>query len=199
MVTVERKGQTMFVLKMLARHLMALPPPEQRVDEHTEQRVNDLVNQITISDIQRVSNAPPTMVANNPTSKRILQAGARTHQCTTRRNTPGVLPQIVRPVTVPPLTPLHVPHIIAEVSTLAKAHKAIQRRAEKHNKGSQINTQRRSTSFTNGEPHIRLQNNRIISQMAMNMLHLDDLNNNPTPFTPTKLLPPPAQPMNLEH
>lgn len=81
----------------------------------------------------------------------------------------------------------------------AKAHKVIQRRAKKHKKGSTINTQWQSTCLINGEPHIRLQNNRIISQMAMNMLLLDNLNNNQTPFTPTKLLPPPAPPMNLEH
>jgi hypothetical protein len=139
------------------------------------------------------------MVANTPTSKRIVQAGTRTHQCATQRNTPGVLPQIVRPITIPPPTTFYVPHIIEEVSTLAKAHKVIQKRAEKCKKGSQINTQQRSTCLTNGKSHIRLQNNCIISQMAMNMLHLDDLNNNPTPFTPTRLLPPPAPPMNLEH
>ena len=99
-VAVGRNGRTLRVLKLLARHLDSFfngtppPNPEQRVDEHTEQRVNDLGNQITIPDIQRVSNAPPTMVANNPTSKQILQAGtSRTHQCTTRRNTPIVLPQ----------------------------------------------------------------------------------------------------------
>ena len=33
----------------------------------------------------------------------------------------------------------------------------------------------------------------------MNMLLLYNLNNNLTPFTPTKLLTPPALPMNLEH
>ena len=81
----------------------------------------------------------------------------------------------------------------------AKAHKVIQRRAEKHKKGSQINTQRRSTRLTNGEPHMRLQNNRIISHMTMNMLLLDNINNNPMLFTPTRLLPPPAPHMNLEH
>ena len=116
---------------------------------------------------------------------------------TNAQNTPGVLPQIVRPVTVPLPTPFHVPHIIEEVSTLAKAHKVIQRRAEKHK--SQIYTQWQSTRLTNGEPHIRLQNNRIISQMAMNMLLLDDLNNNPMPLTPMRLLPSPAPTMNLEH
>ena len=69
----------------------------------------------------------------------------------------------------------------------------------KHKKASQINTQQRSTRLTKGKPHIRLQNNHIISQMAMNMLLFDDLNNNPLLFTPTKLLPPPAPPMNLKH
>ena len=119
---------------------------------------------------------------------------------TNAQNTPGVLPQIVRPVTIPHPTPFHVPHIIEEVSTLAKAHKVIHRRAEKHKKGSQINTQLQTTRLsTNGEPHTRLQNNRIISQMAMNILLLDNLNNSPMPFTSTRLIPPPTPPMNLEH
>ena len=112
------------------------PPsnPEQRVDEHTEQRVNDHSNQITIPDVQRVSNAPPTMTANNPTSKIVLQAGKRTHQCTTRRNPLSKLPLILHPGTAPSPTPFHVPHIIEEVSTSTKVHKVIQRRAEKHKK-----------------------------------------------------------------
>ena len=139
MVTVGRIGRTVCVLKMLAQHLNAFfngtPPP------NPEQRLNDHGNQIAIPDIQRVSDAPPTMMANNPTSTRILQTGTRTHQCTTWRNTHGVLPQIVRPVTAPPHTPFHVPHIIEEVSMSAKVQQVIQRRAPKHNKGSQINTQ----------------------------------------------------------
>ncbi len=93
-----------------------------------------------------------------------------------------------------PLTP----HIIEEVSTSTKAHKVIQRRTGNYKKASQINMQWRSTRLTNNKPHIRLQNNRIISQMAMNMLPLNSLNNDPTSFTPTKLLLPPA-PMNLKH
>ena len=35
--------------------------------------------------------------------------------------------------------------------------------------------------------------------MAMNVLLLDNLNNDPTPLTPMNLLWPPAPPMNLEH
>ena len=97
----------------------------------------------------------------------------------TWRNTPGALPHIVRPIPVPPPTPFHVPHIIEEVSTSAKTHKVIQRRTAKHKKGSHINTQWRSTCLTNGKPHIQLQNSHIISQMAMNMLLLDNLNNEP--------------------
>ena len=121
------------------------PIPEQRVEEHTEQRVNDLVNQYILTDIQRVSNAPSTMAANNPISKRVLQVGTRTHQHTTWRSKPGVLPQTVCPIILPTPTPFHVPRIIKEVSTLAKACKVIQRRAEKHKTASQTNMQWRST------------------------------------------------------
>jgi hypothetical protein len=60
---------------MLARHLGAYlngtppPIPEQRVEEPVGQMVSDIVDQILILDIQKVSDAPPTMIPNNPTLK----------------------------------------------------------------------------------------------------------------------------------
>jgi hypothetical protein len=39
----------------------------------------------------------------------------------------------------------------------------------------------------------------MITQEAINMLLMDDLQNNTEPFTPTKLAPPPTSLMNFEH
>ena len=60
-------------------------------------------------------------------------------------------------------------------------------------------TPRHSTRLTNQDNHVRFCNSRIISQEALNLLLLDDLENDTTLFIPTKLLPPPAHPTNFEH
>ncbi len=78
------------------------PAPEQRVGDEG-QRVLAVIGQEERPAIQRVSTAPPTMLANNPTSKRVLQARPHTHQRTTRCNTPGTLPKITRPKIAPPI------------------------------------------------------------------------------------------------
>ena len=130
MATVGRKSRTVNVLKVLARHLeaylMGAPPPapEQRVNEWLEQRVTkaSIPAMTPLLEIQRVSNAPPTMVANNPTSKRIMQNKTRTHQRATRQNTPGALPHIVRPLNPSTEVPFQIPHIIGEIPKSAKAH-----------------------------------------------------------------------------
>jgi hypothetical protein len=54
------------------------PAPEQRVGDEG-QRVLANIGQEECPAIQRVSSASPTMLANNSTSKRVLQAKARTH------------------------------------------------------------------------------------------------------------------------
>jgi hypothetical protein len=91
------------------------PPlaPEQRAEDE-EQRVLANIGQGICPAIQRVSNVPPTMLANNPTSKQVLQSKEHTHQCRTWRNTPGALPKITCPKIAPPLqantqTPLITP------------------------------------------------------------------------------------------
>ncbi len=147
-------------------------------------------------EIQRVSGEPPTMLANNPTSKRIMQKKTRTHQRATRRNTPGVLPHIVRPVNLSPEGPFQIPHIIEEVPKSNKAHKVAQRRVRL---AATKSTPRRLTRLTNQDNHVRFRNSRIISQEALNLLLMDNLNNDTTPFIPTKLLPPPTHPTNFEH
>jgi hypothetical protein len=77
--------------------------PEQRVPlTQTEQRVPML---------RRITDAPPIMVAPNPTSKRLLKRTPRTHVRLTRNNTPGSVPAITRsaprrpnPLDPPPTT-----------------------------------------------------------------------------------------------
>ncbi len=134
MATVGRKTRTVNVLKLLARHLEAYltgappPAPEQRVTDLLEQRVtkNSILAMTPLPEIQKVSDAPPTMLANNPTTKRIMQQKTRTHHRATKRNTPGALPHIVRPVDLSLKGPFQIPHIIEELPTSDKAHKVAQ-------------------------------------------------------------------------
>ena len=204
MAKIGRKARTVNVLKLLARHLDAYftgappPSPEQRVNERLEQRVTEasIPAMTPLPEIQRVSNAPHTMIANNPTSKRILQNKTRTHQRATRRNTPGELPQIVRPLDLSTNAPFRIPHIIEEVLTKsAKEHAVEQRRVKK---AAVSKPTRRSTRLTK-DTHIRFRNSRIISQEAINLLLLDDLENDTTPYIPTRLLPTTAATTNFEH
>jgi hypothetical protein len=74
MLTIRCKAKTLKVLKLLAQHLEAYisgnpsPAPKQRVGDEG-QRVLANIGQEECTAIQRVSNASPTMLANNPTSK----------------------------------------------------------------------------------------------------------------------------------
>jgi hypothetical protein len=110
MLTIGRKAKTLKVLKLLARHLDAYisgtppppPAPEQRVGDEGQTVLTSIGREECLA-IQMVSYAPPTMLANNPTSKGVLQAKVHTHQRTTRHNTPGALPKITHPKIVPPL------------------------------------------------------------------------------------------------
>jgi hypothetical protein len=164
MATVGRKTRTVNVLKLLARHLEAYmtgtPPPmlEQRVNvRRLEQRVTNGNNPATtipemqrvsdtIMEIPRVTDAPPTKIANNPMSKRVLQTKARTHQHTTRCNTPGMLPHIIRPIVLLPDISFQVPHIINDLPPSTKAHKVAQRRVQRTKTAT--NTPRRSNRLT---------------------------------------------------
>jgi hypothetical protein len=104
--------------------------------EEEEQRVIAKLGQEECPAIQWVSNALPTMLVNNPTSKRILQSKARTHQCTTQKNMPSALPKITQPDIAPPLqantrTPFAAPHMIHDMLVVAMAHKVPQQQAWK--------------------------------------------------------------------
>jgi hypothetical protein len=85
LATIGRKQRTCTILKMLAQHLDAYvsgtppPQPDQRVDERVEQRVVDIVQPNNSHEIQRVSNTPTRRLANNTTSKQVLQTTSCTH------------------------------------------------------------------------------------------------------------------------
>jgi hypothetical protein len=76
----------------------------------------------------------------------------------------------------------------------AKAHTVEQRRVRK----PEMSKPRRSTRLTT-DKHIRFRNSRIISQEAINLLLLDDIDNDTMPFIPIKLLPTTATTTNFEH
>ena len=59
------------------------------------QRVPVETNTPHISQVQRVSQAPPITTSTNPTANAILQTQQRTHMCTTRNNKPGAVPLIL--------------------------------------------------------------------------------------------------------
>ncbi len=77
MLTIGCKAKTLKVLKLIVQHLEAYisgnppPAPEQRVGDEG-QRLLANIGREECPVIQRVSNEPPTMLANNPTSKGVL-------------------------------------------------------------------------------------------------------------------------------
>jgi hypothetical protein len=209
MLTVGHKAKTLKVLKLLAQHPEAYisgnPPPalEQRVGDEGQRVLAD-TGQEQCPEIQRVSNAPPTMLANNPTSKWLLQAKSCTHQRTTWRNTPGTISKITRPEIAPPTrantqTQSKAPRVISDMPLEATMLTVPHYLARKTNTVTTSIKPRRSTRLTAGNPHIRFCYSRVISQEAINMLLMDNLQNNTEPFTPTKLALPPTPLMNFKH
>jgi hypothetical protein len=144
------------------------------------------------------------MLANNPTSKLVLQAKVCTHQCMNRRNMPGALPKTTCPKIVPPLqantqTQSAAPHVInnmpPEATTLTVPHlQALETKTVTTSMAP-----RQSMRLTAGNPQIRFRNSGMSSQEAINMLLIDNLQNNTVPFTPTKLALPPTLLINFEH
>ncbi len=131
--------------------------------------------------IQRVTTAPPSLVANNPTAPRILCTKQRTHQQQMRNNTPGALPAINRahrfpmlPIftEIPEQTPVPPKQILAptpistnNVATTCCSHHLI-------------------------NPTLpSFHNVRFISQEAINSLITNNLSNSSPAFTLLKLCP----------
>lgn len=71
----------------------------QAVDKEAQQRVIDATPILTAP---RITDAPPIMHARNPTEKRAIKQTPQLHNRVTWNNTPGAVPLIVRPATIPP-------------------------------------------------------------------------------------------------
>ena len=118
--------------------------------------------------LQRVTAAPATLTANNPTAPCILRAKPRTHQRKTKANTPGTLPLISHAHRVPPLPlftdvikPTPSPATLPPTTTMP----------------------RRSTCI-NSAMLPQFNNFRFISQEAINNLIVKKVNTHQNAFTP---------------
>ncbi len=105
-----RQSQTLTLLEALAHHLdacvsrtpLAAPAPPCATMMPEEQRVIP-TTETQLLPLQRVTAAPATILANNPTAPCILQMKPCTHQQCTRNNTPSALPQFNWAHHIPPL------------------------------------------------------------------------------------------------
>merc|ERR1712194_658782 len=66
---------------------------------------------------QRVGPAPPVATTTNPTTPTVVQTAPRTHQRTTRHNTPGITAAIKRPATTARKLPRLNPTIVQDAPT----------------------------------------------------------------------------------
>jgi hypothetical protein len=106
---------------------------------------------------------------------------------------PGTLSKITHPEIVPPLqantqTQSAAPHMINNTPPEAMTLTVPQLQALKTKMVATGTAPTQSTRLTSGDPHIRFRNSRSISQEAIDMLVMDNLQNNMVPFIPTKLL-----------
>ncbi len=179
----------------LAIHLEAYitgkPPPQQ--EQKVEQRVMDNVQHINPPLIQRVMDTHRMPNANNPMMKRVMQMKVWTHKRTTRGNTPGALPMIIRPNIIEHINDTEVPS--------PKRIRIARNTHTKQAKDASVITPRQSTRLRGTKPstHVRFRNSRMISQEAINLLLMDDINNDVKKFTPLKLQPQPLHQQNYAH
>ena len=191
--TIGRKARTVQVMRDLAIHLEAYitgnPPPQR--EQRVKQRVMNDVHHITPPLLQRVSDTPRMTTANNPTSKRVLQTKIRTHKRTTRGNIPGALPMIIRPNIIE-----HINDTVIPSTKRVRITKSHTKRAN-----ASATTPRRSTRLRHIAPpaNVRFRNSRIISQEAINLLLMDDIENDWSQFTPLSLRPQPIHQRNYAH
>ena len=130
-------------------------------------------------------------MANNPTSKCVMQTKLRTHKQTTRGNTPGALPMII--------CPNIIEHIIDTTVPSTKCIRIMKTHTKRAN--ASVTTPRQSTRLRDIAPpaNVRFRNSRIISQEAINLLLMDDTDNDLTKFTPLSLQPQPVHQRNYLH
>ena len=178
--------------------LWAPTQDQQRVAQSEEQRVGTTPEMTPVLDLRRMSNAPPIMIAPNPTTKRALKFTKQVHRHITRNNIPG---------TVPPTTPAIPRHPIPP-ATNAPSEKRSPRLGKTAQRIQDTRLPKRipKVHFVR-IPKVRfvriagrLRNHNVISQQAMNFLTDKVWNNLPQHFTPTNLRPKEdATAANLEH
>jgi hypothetical protein len=82
-----------------------LHPPDLANTPQTEQRVSEeeqkVIDETPILTVLRITDAPPTMQAQNPTAKRVLKNTPWIHWRLTQNNTPGGVPLIQRVHPIP--------------------------------------------------------------------------------------------------
>ena len=114
------------------------------------------------------------------------------HKKKMQGNTPGALPLIIRPNIIEQLTKPTVPstkrlRIMASHTKQAKAGNVVMPRQSTHLRGLKPSA------------HVQFRNSRIISQGAINLLLMDDIDNDLTKLTPLKLQPQPVHQRNYPH
>ncbi len=130
--------------------------------------------------LQRATNAPPSLLANNPTTPCILQTKPRMHLQNTRNNTPSALPHINCTHCIPMLplfTEIPTPHPFASVLTAMPCQ------------SNQLNSALL--------PCFR--NVRFISQETINSLIVNGITKPQHGFTPLQLHPKYTTQQNLEY
>ncbi len=128
--------------------------------------------------LQRVTAAPVTILANNPTAPCILHTKPRTHQRHTRNNTPSELPQINWAHRIPPLP------LFTEIDEPATSAPTPTPRFSNHLDSAPL-------------PHFH--NVQFISQEAINSMIISNVSTKQSAFTPLRLCPQCTTQQNLEH
>ena len=152
----------------------AQTPAEQRVSATDTHPTNE-------PPIQRVSQAPTIMKTRDPTAKRNLILTKRSHQRTTRNNTPGDVPMITREKG-PDIIPDNVSrnHSVTKSNALRRSPRVIGETPTK-----------RTVTFTQLRgPIPNRARSRIISQQALNAMTMKEALYPPAAFSPSKLTMP---------
>jgi hypothetical protein len=159
----------------LPPQIAVLPPVKQRVPpipQPEEQRV--------IAPLRPATSTPATIAANDPTGKRALKTTKRTHKRTTRANTPGRLPAIVRMNMPRPLPIFQIePEMPLTFTTPVSPRPTISHATPRQS--GRLNSDRLNS---NRLPDFR--NVSFISQEAINFL-VDANPITPEPFVPLHL------------
>ncbi len=168
-----RKGRTL--IKVLGKAIKAiLNPPttsKQMVDNNIPEVKTQRKNE-DIAPIPRISDAPAILKARDPMAKRNLIKDTRTHRRITENNTPGAVPAIQRVA----------PALILPDTRPAPATRRSNRVSTTKSPVTIIPPYR----MLGGETRASA---RLISQLALNAMKMQEALTPPTAFTPRKFVP----------